>query len=99
MKCIKYVKKPIPIEAWKIEYTDWSINGFPQFIQDELMKDNSSLYFIITIDNKEIKATIKTLEGVMTANHGDYIIKGVHGEFYPCKPDIFEESYEEYHEE
>lgn len=35
----------------------------------------------------------------MTANHGDYIIKGVHGEFYPCKPDIFEESYEEYHEE
>jgi hypothetical protein len=38
--------------------------------------------------------TIKTLEGDMTANVGDYIIKGVKGEFYPCKPDIFEQTYE-----
>lgn len=37
---------------------------------------------------------IKTLEGVMTANPGDWIIKGVAGEFYPCKPDIFEQTYE-----
>ena len=38
---------------------------------------------------------IETLEGVMKANIGDYIIKGVNGEFYPCKPDIFEKTYEE----
>lgn len=38
---------------------------------------------------------IDTLEGVMTASVGDYIIKGVKGEFYPCKPDIFEKTYEE----
>lgn len=38
--------------------------------------------------------TIKTLEGVMTANLGDWIIKGLSGEFYPCKPDIFEKTYE-----
>lgn len=38
--------------------------------------------------------TIKTLEGDMTANIGDYIIKGVKGEFYPCKPDIFKQTYE-----
>lgn len=38
---------------------------------------------------------IKTLEGVYIARVGDYIVKGVHGEFYPCKPDIFEETYEE----
>lgn len=38
---------------------------------------------------------IKTLEGVMKANKGDYIIKGVQGELYPCKPDIFYETYEE----
>lgn len=38
---------------------------------------------------------IHTLEGVMHANIGDYIITGVHGEIYPCKPDIFEETYEE----
>lgn len=39
--------------------------------------------------------SILTLEGVMYANDGDYIIKGVQGEFYPCKPDIFEATYEE----
>jgi hypothetical protein len=37
---------------------------------------------------------IPTLEGDMTAEHGDWIIKGVNGEFYPCKPDIFEKTYE-----
>ena len=37
---------------------------------------------------------IETLEGDMTANFGDWIIKGVQGEFYPCKPDIFEKTYE-----
>lgn len=37
---------------------------------------------------------IDTLEGVMTAQPGDYVIKGVQGEFYPCKPDIFEATYE-----
>lgn len=37
---------------------------------------------------------ITTLEGVMRADYGDYIIKGVKGEFYPCKPDIFEATYE-----
>ena len=37
---------------------------------------------------------IRTLEGVMTASVGDWIIKGVNGEFYPCKPDIFEKTYE-----
>ena len=38
--------------------------------------------------------TIRTLEGTMHASPGDYIIKGVQGEFYPCKPDIFEQTYE-----
>ncbi|MGH1806263.1 hypothetical protein [Enterococcus gallinarum] len=37
---------------------------------------------------------IKTLEGTMEISDGDYIIKGVHGEFYPCKPEIFHETYE-----
>ena len=38
--------------------------------------------------------TIRTLEGDMTAMPGDWIIRGVQGEFYPCKPDIFEQTYE-----
>jgi len=41
---------------------------------------------------------IHTLEGTMTANIGDYIIKGVNGELYPCKPDIFEKTYEKVQE-
>lgn len=41
------------------------------------------------------RLTIKTLEGNMKANVGDYIIKGLKGEFYPCKPDVFNEKYEE----
>ena len=44
---------------------------------------------------KEEYLLIDTLEGVMKARVGDYIIKGVHGEFYPCKPDIFNETYED----
>lgn len=42
---------------------------------------------------------IETLEGVMHAEPGDYIIKGVNGEFYPCKPDIFEKTYERVEED
>lgn len=38
---------------------------------------------------------VQTLEGTMTANVGDYIIRGVNGEFYPCKPDIFAKTYQE----
>lgn len=41
------------------------------------------------------RVCIPTLEGTMNANPGDYIIKGVRGEFYPCKPEIFEETYEQ----
>jgi len=40
------------------------------------------------------KLEIRTLEGIISASIGDLIIKGVHGEFYPCKPDIFEKTYE-----
>jgi len=47
----------------------------------------------LPISEQEI--AIETLEGEMRATVGDYIIKGVKGEFYPCKPDIFEASYDE----
>ena len=48
------------------------------------------------LDNPVLK--IETLEGLMVATEGDYIIKGVQGEFYPCKPDIFKETYEKVEE-
>jgi len=52
------------------------------------------IYAYLTKEQK----VIKTLEGNMTANVGDYIITGVNGEQYPCKPDIFKKSYEEVEE-
>ena len=50
-------------------------------------------------DGKDPKIIIETLEGTMYASLGDYIIKGVKGEFYPCKPEIFKETYEKLMEE
>ena len=81
---MKYVKKPIEIEA--IQFLD-TVERIKE-IHDFMGKDFSIAYS----ENPVLK--IPTLEGVMTASVGDYIIKGVHGEFYPCKPDIFEETYE-----
>jgi hypothetical protein len=78
----KFRKKPVVIEA--MQYTDTMLNyiQLAVFMGQEVIANNSKL-------------EIKTLEGVMTASKGDWIIKGVHGEFYPCKPDIFELTYEE----
>ena len=79
---MKYKKKPTIIEAVQFDGTDESVDWLlPQLISGEIGRATNKLY-------------IKTLKGVMTANKGDYIIKGVNGEFYPCKPDIFEKTYE-----
>jgi hypothetical protein len=78
----KYRKKPIEIEA--IQY----LGHFSDEIKDFVNGNN-----VVFDPSKGIK--IATLEGVMTAVPGDWIIRGVKGELYPCKPDIFKESYEE----
>lgn len=80
---MKYRKKPVEVEALK-----WEIDNLDEmstFIGD------SRVWGYHAETNELI---ISTLEGVITANEGDYIIKGVKGEFYPCKPDIFEMTYE-----
>lgn len=82
----KYRKKPVVIEA--IQFDGWNWAECYQFMSDETL-------LFPQWEKKEEKIVIKTLEGVMTASIGDYIIKGVNGEFYPCKPDIFEKTYEE----
>lgn len=79
----EYVKKPVVIEA--IEYNGENGNEIAEF-----MKCMYPAYD----ENKNI--LIGTLEGVMSASKGDFIIKGVKGEFYPCKPDIFEKTYSAY---
>ena len=87
-KMAKFRKKPVVIEA-----IQWL--GEKSF--DELFKftDADNNYGIVGMkDGKGDIAQIRTLEGVMDANPNDFIIKGVNGEFYPCKPDIFEKTYE-----
>lgn len=81
---MKYIKKPIIIEA--VQWTGNNVLYVSSFFYDnkiEAIYDSESKAFIIN-----------TLEGQMKASIGDYIIKGIQGECYPCKPDIFEETYE-----
>ncbi len=82
---MKYRKKPVVIEA--VQFTGLlsipSIVDFCPTFQQTSPEDSTVLEF-----------GIPTLEGTMTASVGDWIIKGMKGEFYPCKPDIFEATYE-----
>lgn len=87
----RYVKKPIAIEAVKGKgFNNDEIKDFAgDSVKIEVIREGDADRGIPPC----IDCSIKTLEGVMTANVGDYIIKGVNGEFYPCKPDIFEKTY------
>ena len=83
-----YRKKPVEIEAW-------------EFTREALKSDDSwvrlyrnELHLISQYSGEVLYIEIDTLEGTMRANLGDFIIKGVQGEFYPCKSDIFEQTYE-----
>lgn len=87
----KYIKRPIEVEALQIHGNVEEIKEFigengDAHIWDDQRKAGAGQPYTV--------ATIYTLEGVMKATDGDYIIKGVKGEFYPCQKDIFEETYE-----
>lgn len=85
----KFRKKPVVIEAHRI-----GDDGWPDSIWQGVC-DNNIILHLDTVNHKTIGyVEIKTLEGVMRGEIGDWIIKGVKGEFYPCKPDIFEATYE-----
>ena len=85
----KYKKKPVEIEA--VQLTSETIMDVLGFMFPSLMAVDHSL--LASIRSEEF-LMIPTLEGNMKASFGDYIIKGVKGEFYPCRKDIFEETYE-----
>lgn len=87
----KYIKKPIIIEAFKWTGGQYQTED-PEWITDAIKE--RKVVFGVDEDNKTTSMYIETLEGVMQANAGDYIIKGVKGEIYPCKTDIFELTYE-----
>ena len=84
----KYVKKPIEVEAIQIKVEN--MLELERFLIDNLDKGRIEVSF-----PEGIVVIISTLEGDMKAHEGDYIIKGVRGELYPCRKDIFEETYEE----
>lgn len=85
-KLQRYRKKPVVIEAMQVE--------------DDLRQQVAIVHWVaagggeVWLPFADSFITIHTLEGDMRADIGDWIIKGVNGEFYPCKPDIFEKTYE-----
>lgn len=84
----KYRKKPVVIEAFL-----WT--GGPDQQEDPIwMKDAIQQGTVYFQGGNEPHLTFETLEGPMRVSRGDYIIKGVKGELYPCKPDIFAATYE-----
>jgi hypothetical protein len=95
----RYRKKPVEIEAFRM-----GIDARPDWFQDKV-STNEIITFVVAENRIEGELTnpfkynktgciITTLEGDMTGDYGDYIIQGVKGEVYPCKPDIFELTYE-----
>jgi hypothetical protein len=81
----KFRKRPVVIEAVQLTRENIDViaalDGVKAFSYEENYRPT-------------VQAQIDTLEGVMTASEGDWIITGVNGEKYPCKPDIFEKTYE-----
>lgn len=92
---MKFKKKPVIIEARQLNAQ--SRKGISKWINRGITGDadnKSGLTAWYYESNGDSELYIQTLEGVMTAADGDWIIKGVKGEFYPCKPDIFSATYE-----
>ena len=87
---VRFRKKPVVIDAWpaaaliEASRNRWS----------DLPEPIVSAYEAGNIVFTEATVSIYTLEGTMIANHSDYVIRGVSGELYPCKPDIFAATYE-----
>lgn len=93
---MRYIKKPVEIEAMElrvgsiqkcIEFIDGAVD-----LNCKMAEQRFKEYLDVCIESGGMY--IDTLEGKMFAKFGDYIIKGVKGEFYPCKPDIFKLTYE-----
>lgn len=90
---MKYRKKPVIIEAVQLRWDTWEemceFAGIGRLSEGKPEGD---------FDGDAISVKIPTLEGLMTADENDYIIKGVEGEIYACKPAIFEKTYEKVEE-
>lgn len=92
----KFRKKPVVIEAWQNYTGDPEIDGFPGLAMRAPEWLNKAIMDGAVDRGAAIPGAlfIATLEGVMRADVGDWIIRGVKGELYPCKPDVFAATYE-----
>lgn len=100
---MKYRKKPVEIEAkqlgssasgWHDVYL-WCVEQIGDATAPGCESTNTSDFETgVSIDPSDGHLIIRTLEGDMKAHPGDYLILGVQGELYPCRPDIFEQTYE-----
>lgn len=97
---MKYRKKPVAIEAVQLRWDNWS--EMCEFAEVGKLADNKPTGCYVGPDGNalpdnqasdEIGLLIPTLEGLMLARQNDYVIKGIKGELYPCKPDIFSAIY------
>ena len=91
---MRFRKKPLVIEAWQLR------RGNAALLLDKIVSylDAKKAWLVYNDNYSLVGICIETLEGVMRADLEDYIIKGIKGEFYPCKKDIFEATYEELEE-
>ncbi len=87
----KYRKKPVVVEVFQ-----FYVDPMPDWFMDKLSSNGVTIHRCdySKYGIEDAYCEIHTLEGIMTGKGGDYIIKGVQGELYPCKPDIFETTYE-----
>jgi len=89
---MKFRKKPVVIDAVQI-HKRMDITA-PDWWADAVQTNKVTLHGMGKMTRDEPWVEIKTLEGSMRGDHGDWIIRGVKGELYPCKPDIFAVTYE-----
>jgi len=90
-----YRKKPVIIEAFQLTWKMAKGNEIvPSWFINAINAKVVKVGYTDKITNSQY-TEIKTLEGTMRANGNDWIIQGINGELYPCKPDIFDKTYEE----
>lgn len=94
---MKYIKKPVVIEAFQYDGDLKGGNG-KYYVPEWAVKafEDGTIFYKDPVSPllSPCELFVKTLEGEMHVSDGDYIIEGVNGEIYPCKPDIFEKTYE-----
>lgn len=89
---MKYKKKPVVIEA--VQWNGLNLEEIKEFVGEDLQYNILDTAWKVGKGAPHTLMKIHTLEGDMEVSKGDFIIRGVNGEYYPCKPGIFEKTYE-----